>query len=84
MINNKTSPLTKFLIVLLILIIVGCLNPVETKKVYDEHNRPISVSSSGEVYRVSEWEHKKHTYILISNAHGSGITHAGHCKCQEK
>ena len=83
MINNKTSSLTKILIVLS-LIIGGCSNYVETKKVYDEHNRPISVSSSGEVYRVSEWEHKKHTYILISNAHGSGITHAGHCKCQEK
>jgi hypothetical protein len=65
------------------LIIVGCSNSVETKKVYDKHNRPLYISAGGnEIYSVSEWEFKEHTYIIISKTNGGGgITHAGHCKC---
>jgi len=63
------------------LIIVGCSNSVETKKVYDKYNRPLHISSGGDEYLVSEWEYKEHTYIIISRTYGGGITHAGHCKC---
>ena len=72
----------KFLIILP-LIIGGCSNSVETKKVYDKHNRPLYISAGGnEIYSVSEWEFKEHTYIIISKTNGGGgITHAGHCKC---
>jgi predicted small secreted protein len=70
----------KFLIILS-LIIGGCSNSVETKKVYDKYNRPLHISSGGDEYLVSEWEYKEHTYIIISRTHGGGITHAGHCKC---
>jgi hypothetical protein len=71
----------KFLIILP-LIIGGCSNSVETKKVYDKHNRPLYISAGGnEIYSVSEWEFKEHTYIIISRTYGGGITHAGHCKC---
>jgi hypothetical protein len=63
------------------LIIFGCSNSVETKKVYDKYNRPLHISSGGDEYLVSEWEYKEHTYIIISRTHGGGITHAGHCKC---
>jgi hypothetical protein len=72
---------SKILIVLLILIIGGCSNSVETKKIHDKYNRPLYISSGGDKYLVCEWEYKEHTYIIISRAHGGGITHAGHCKC---
>jgi hypothetical protein len=69
------------LLFVLSLIIVGCSNSVETKKIHDKYNRPLYISSGGDEYLVTEWEHKEHTYIIISRAHGGGITHAGHCKC---
>lgn len=73
---------SKILIVLLILIIGGCSNSVETKKVYDKYNRPLHISVGGnEDYSISEWEYNGHTYIIISRTNGGGITHAGHCKC---
>jgi hypothetical protein len=71
----------KFLIILP-LIIGGCSNSVETKKIHNKYNRPLYISVGGnEDYSVSEWEYKEHTYIIISRTHGGGITHAGHCKC---
>ena len=63
----------KFLIILP-LIIGGCSNSVETKKVYDKHNRPLYISAGGnEIYSVSEWEFKEHTYIIISKTNGGGV-----------
>jgi hypothetical protein len=80
------SQLQKFLqsikfLIILPLIIGGCSNSVETKKIYDKHNRPLYITSGYDDYSVSEWEYKEHTYIIISRTHGGGITHAGHCKC---
>ena len=74
------------ILIVLSLIIGGCSNSVETKKVYDNHNRPLHISAGGvnELYSVSEWEYKEHTYIIINRAHAGGITHAGHCRCQGK
>ena len=35
-------------------------------------------------YDVAEWEHKGHLYLIVERAHGSGITHAGHCPCNTR
>jgi hypothetical protein len=86
--QHKITILIIFNLILIVflLIVGGCSNSVKTKKVYDNHNRPLRISTGGvnEEYSISEWEYKEHTYIIISKIHGGGIAHAGHCKCQGK
>jgi hypothetical protein len=50
-----------------------------------EKNTPQSIKLPNQSdYRVYEWNHKGHTYLIIDRSHGSGITHAGHCECNNK
>lgn len=68
-------------ILVIIFLITSCDKP-NTKQVVTESNDPQTVRLSNQSeYRVFEWEHKGHTYLIIDRSHGSGITHAGHCPC---
>lgn len=68
-------------ILVIIFLITSCGKP-NTKQVVTESNDPQTVRLSNQSeYRVFEWEHKGHTYLIIDRSHGSGITHAGHCPC---
>lgn len=68
-------------ILLFVLFITSCGEP-NTKQVVNDSNNPQTVRLTNQSeFRVYEWEHKGHTYIVIDRAHGSGITHAGHCPC---
>ena len=67
--------------ILFLILLTSCSEP-NTKQVLNNRNNPqgIKLSNQSE-FRVYEWEHKGHTYLIIDRAHGSGITHAGHCPC---
>lgn len=68
-------------ILVIIFLITSCDKP-NTKQVVTESNDPQTVRLSNQSeYRVFEWEHKGHTYLIIDRSHGSGITHSGHCPC---
>lgn len=68
-------------IILFVLFITSCGKP-NTKQVLNESNNPQNIKLTNQSeFRVFEWEHKGHTYLIIDRAHGSGITHAGHCPC---
>lgn len=71
--------MNKILFIIAILF-VSCQNE-NTKPVYKENNLPMMVKTRDYSYDVSEWEHKGHIYLIVERAHGSGITHAGHCPC---
>ena len=75
--------MNKFLFVVTLLF-VSCHNE-NTKPVYNEDNKlPMMVKTNEYSYDVSEWEHKGHLYLIVERAHGSGITHAGHCPCNTR
>lgn len=68
-------------IILLVWFITSCSEP-NTRQVVNDRNNPQTIKLSNQSeYRVFEWEHKGHTYLIIDRSHGSGITHAGHCPC---
>lgn len=69
-------------IILLVLFITSCGEPNTKQVLNSQGNNPENVKLSNQSeFRVYEWEHKGHTYIIIDRAHGSGIAHAGHCPC---
>ncbi len=70
--------------ILLLLILSSCQKP-NASHVLDEKNleEKIIIPNKTE-FNVYEWEHRGHTYIVIDRAHGSGITHAGHCRCYQR
>lgn len=68
---------------LLVLLMSSCNEP-NARRVVNENNNPQKIVTTNKTeYSVFEWEHKGHTYIVIDRSHGSGITHAGHCKCNQ-
>ncbi len=74
----------RIIFILLILIISSCSEP-NAREVMTEKNTPQSIKLPNQSdYRVYEWNHKGHTYLIIDRSHGSGITHAGHCECNNK
>ena len=89
LINKLIPPIFANMILVLIivfvtLLFVSCQNE-NTRQVYNEDNKlPMSVKTKEYSYDVSEWEHKGHLYLIVERAHGSGITHAGHCPCNTR
>ncbi len=70
--------------ILLVLSTSSCSEP-NAREVMTEKNTPQSIKLPNQSdYRVYEWNHKGHTYLIIDRSHGSGITHAGHCECNNK
>lgn len=68
-------------LILFLVLVSSCSQP-NTKQVLNESNNPQNIKLTNQSeFRVFEWEHKGHTYLIIDRAHGSGITHAGHCPC---
>jgi len=72
-------------ILILMLVILGSCQQPNARYVIDEekHQQKIITPSKTE-YDLYEWEHKGHTYILIDRPNGSGIAHAGHCRCYQQ
>jgi hypothetical protein len=63
---------------------VSCVK-TNTKQVLDVNDCELVVTTKRNYnYKVFEWEYNNHTYIIIEKLNGSGITHAGHCKCQNR
>jgi len=62
---------------------LGSCQESNTTYALDEKNRHEKiVTPNKNEYTVYEWRYKEHTYLVIDRAHGSGITHAGHCQCK--
>jgi hypothetical protein len=76
--------LINIIFILLVLSTSSCSEP-NARQVMTEKNTPQSINLPNQSdYRVYEWNHKGHTYLIIDRSHGSGITHAGHCECNNK
>jgi len=76
--------LINIIFILLVLSTSSCGEP-NARQVMTEKNTPQSINLPNQSdYRVYEWNHKGHTYLIIDRSHGSGITHAGHCECNNK
>jgi hypothetical protein len=74
--------LIKFFI--LCFVLASC-EKTNTKQVVDVNNSKLEINTRRNTsYNVFEWEYKGHTYILIERSNGAGITHAGHCRCQNE
>lgn len=73
-----------FNILILCLVLFSC-QKTNTKRVLDHNNSEVEIITQNKTnYKVFEWRYKEHTYIIIERSHGSGITHAGHCTCQNE
>jgi hypothetical protein len=66
------------------LVLLSC-QKTNTKRIVDHNNSEVEIITQNKSsYKVYEWQYKEHTYILIERSNGSGITHAGHCICQNE
>lgn len=71
-------------LILFVLILASCQESNTRNAVNEKNELQKIVTPSKNEFNVYEWEYKEHTYIVIDRAHGSGITHAGHCRCNPR
>jgi hypothetical protein len=78
--------MTKLLYIILttVLLISSCTKS-NIKHVLDEKKHEVRIITERKTqYDVYEWNYKGHIYLIIDGNNGSGITHTGHCTCQNK